>query len=332
MAGYTDHAFRQTCRLLGAGMTCTEMISAKAMHFKDKKTAVLAELFPGEEPIGIQIFGKEPDIMAEAAIMLADGSYNGCASKIRPASIDINMGCPAPKVANNGEGSALLKTPELAGDIVRTCKKTLESAGGDTKLTVKMRIGWDEKTIIGEDFAKRMEASGTDMLTVHGRTREGRFSAPINFDEIARIKRAVKIPVVANGEIFTADDAFRMIERTGCDGIMMGRGALGNPWIFNEIRCKMSGKIFTPPNGEEKMATALAELKVRIAEKGERAAVIESRKHLALYFKGVRGAAEARGYLNSATSYEEVLKLCCSLLSRGNELEERIDRIFKAMQ
>ena len=242
------------------------------------------------------------------------------------------MGCPAPKVANNGEGSALLKTPELAGDIVRTCKKTLESAGSDTKLTVKMRIGWDEKTIIGEDFAKRMESSGADMLTVHGRTREGRFSAPINFDEIARIKRAVKIPVVANGEIFTADDAFRMIERTGCDGIMMGRGALGNPWIFNEIRCKMSGKIFTPPNGEEKMATALAELKVRIAEKGERAAVIESRKHLALYFKGVRGAAEARGYLNSATSYEEVLKLCCSLLSRGNELEERIDRIFKAMQ
>lgn len=332
MAGYTDHAFRQTCRLLGADMVYTEMISAKAIHYKDKKTSELAEIFTGESPIGIQIFGSEPEIVAEAAVLLASGEYSGCKSKIKPASIDINMGCPAPKVVNSGEGSALMKNPKLASLIVKTCKKEFSAAKIDIPLTVKMRIGWDEKSINGVEFAKQIAASGADSLTVHGRTREGRFSAPINFEEIARIKSAVSVPVIANGEIFSASDAFRMLERTGCDGVMIGRGALGNPWIFAEICARVTNNEYTPPAEMEKVATALAELKVRISEKGERAAVIESRKQLALYFKGLRGASEARGMLNSVESFDKVHEICTRVLANCCNIDETISRMTALRQ
>lgn len=329
MAGYTDHAFRQTCRLLGADAVYSEMISAKAIHYKDKKTTAIAEIFAEESPIGIQIFGKEPEIMAEAAVLLASGSYSGCKSHVKPDSIDINMGCPAPKVVNNGEGSALMKDPKLASRIIETCKNELASARIKIPLTVKMRIGWDEKSINGVEFAKMVAASGADELTVHGRTREGRFSAPINFEEISQIKVAVDIPVIANGEIFSADDAFRLIDRTGCDGVMIGRGALGNPWIFSEIRAKCGERKYLPPSETEKVATALAELKVRISEKGERAAVIESRKQLALYFKGLRGAAEARGLLNSVESFDDVYKICNKIIADCNDLNKLLDKMVE---
>lgn len=301
MAGVTDHAFRATCRACGAEYICTEMLSAKAVHFEDRKTAELGELFDGEAPIAVQIFGSDPEIMAECAAKLASGTYKYCRNQNRPAVIDINMGCPAPKVANNGDGSALLKSPELAARIVRACVDAV-----DIPVTVKMRIGWDESSICGAEFAKRMEDAGASALTVHGRTREGRFSAPINFDEIRRIKEAVSIPVVGNGEIFSADDALRMLERTGCDAVMIGRGALGNPWIFSEISAALDGRSFTKPSQSEKIGIALAELKLRISEKGERVGVCESRKLLAWYLKGIRGAASARNALNSALTYEAV--------------------------
>ncbi len=309
MAGVTDHAFRTTCGRLYAELVYTEMISAKAVHFEDRKTAELAELFDDDKFIAIQLFGHEPDIMAEAASKMESGEYKHRRGSRRPDIIDINMGCPAPKIANNGEGSALLKTPELAEEIVKKCVAAVK-----IPVTVKMRIGWDEKSIIGVEFAKRMEQAGAATLTVHGRTREGRFSAPINFDEIARIKAAVQIPVIANGEIFTAADAKRMHERTGCDALMLGRGVLGNPWLFAEINAMYEGGEFVPPTPRERIETALDELSRRIAEKGEHHAICESRKLLAWYLKGLRGAAECRGTLNSALTYAEVEAALMSLI------------------
>ncbi|MBQ8510658.1 MAG: tRNA dihydrouridine synthase DusB [Clostridia bacterium] len=305
MAGVTDHAFRTICREQGADFLVTEMISAKAMHYQDRKTAELARLWSDETaPTAIQIFGSEPLVMAEAAEALSRAVYKHCLSPIKPACIDINMGCPAPKVANNGEGSALLKSPQLAEDIVRAVVRASE-----VPVTVKMRIGWDEQSICGVDFAKRMEDAGASMLVVHGRTREGRFSAPINFDELARIKAAVKIPVLANGEIFTAADAKRMLERTGCDGVMIGRGAMGNPWIFAEIKAAMEGRSFTPPTVAERVETALRQLRIVIAERGERMGVISQRGQLAWYLKGIKGAAGARGAITSASTYDEVERI-----------------------
>lgn len=310
MAGVTDHAFRDICKDLGAELMYTEMLSAKAIHFEDRKTAVLGEIFDGE-PTSVQIFGSEPHIMAEAAERLATGDYKHCRSKNLPLSIDINMGCPAPKVANNGEGSALLKTPEIAEAIVREVKRAV-SAVSDIPVTVKMRIGWDEAHICGVEFAKRMEAAGADAVTVHGRTREGRFLAPINFDEMARIKAAISVPMIGNGEIFTAADALRMLERTGCDAVMLGRGAMGNPWLFSEIRAAIYGEAFTPPTDRERIETALRQLDTAVAEKGEKLGVLQSRGQLSWYLKGIRGAAGARGALNTACTRDEMREILLS--------------------
>ncbi len=309
MAGVTDHAFRQICCACGAEMMYTEMLSAKAIHFEDRKTAELGRLFDNE-PTGVQIFGSEPDIMAEAAAKLASASYKHCLSLQIPRSIDINMGCPAPKVANNGEGSALLKTPRIAEKIVRACKDAVKNI----PITVKMRIGWEDAFVCGEDFARRMEAAGADAITVHGRTREGRFHAPINFEEIARIKKAVKIPVIGNGEIFSAEDAMRMFERTGCDAVMLGRGSMGNPWLFSEIRARLDGKIYTPPTDKERIETAIFQLDTNVSEKGERMGVLQSRGQLSWYLKGIRGASAARGALNSACTRDEMAEILYSVV------------------
>ncbi len=314
MAGVTDHAFRDICKNLGAELMFTEMLSAKAIHFEDKKTAVLGELFDNE-PTGVQLFGSEPDIMAEAAAKVASASYRHCRTKNLPRSIDINMGCPAPKVANNGEGSGLLKTPDIAGQIVKKVKCAVSEVAPDMPVTVKMRIGWDEAHIIGLDFAKRMADMGADAICVHGRTREGRFSAPINFDEIARIKAALDVPVIANGEIFCAADAMRMFARTGCDAVMIGRGAMGNPWIFSEIHAALDGKVYTPPTDHERIETALKQLDTAIAEKGEHLAVLQSRGQLSWYLKGIRGASGARSALNMANTREEMRAILLSVVS-----------------
>lgn len=301
MAGVTDHAFRSVCKRFGAQFTYTEMISAKAVCFEDKKTASLAQIFDSEEPIAVQIFGSDPLSMAHCAEKIADCSYKYCKSSNRPAAIDINMGCPAPKVTGGGDGSALLKTPELAAKIVAMCADAC-----DLPISVKMRIGWDDANVNGVDFAKRMEAAGASLVTVHGRTREGRFSAPINFDVIAEIKKSLTVPVVGNGEIFSGADALRMFERTGCDAVMIGRGALGNPWIFEEISAALDGREYVPPTASERVDAALYELSVNIFEKGERLGVVASRARLGYYLKGIRGASEARGAINMATCYSEV--------------------------
>ena len=314
MAGVTDHAFRRICGRLGAELMYTEMLSAKAIHFEDKKTAVLGELFDGE-PCAVQIFGSEPLIMAKSAELIATASYKHCRTVNRPLAIDINMGCPAPKVANNGEGSALLKSPEKAEAIVREVCRAVKGAVPDMPVTVKMRIGWDESSICGVDFALRMEAAGADAVTVHGRTREGKFSAPINFDEIAAIKKALKVPVIGNGEIFTAADAVRMLERTGCDGVMIGRGAMGNPWIFKEIRAALYGEPYTPPTDRERIETAIEQLDTAVAEKGEKLGVLQSRGQLCWYLKGIRGSAGARSALNTAVTRDGMAEILYSVIS-----------------
>lgn len=308
MAGVTDYAFRSICSGYGAELTYTEMLSAKAIHFEDKKTAVLGEIFDDEQT-AVQIFGKEPEIMAESAAKIAAGEYAHCRSKKLPLAIDINMGCPAPKIISNGEGSALLKTPDIAERIVYRVKRAVESVNPQIPVTVKMRIGWDEATICGVDFAKRMEAAGADLITVHGRTREGRFSAPINFDEMAAIKSALKIPMIGNGEIFCAADGRRMLERTGCDGLMCGRGAMGNPWIFSALRAELYGGEYTPPADEERIATAIRQLDMTVAHKGEKLGVLQCRGQLSWYLKGIRGSASARAALNSAVTRDEMAEI-----------------------
>lgn len=314
MAGVTDHPFRRVCLKCGAEITYTEMLSAKAIHFKDKKTASLGELFEGE-PTAVQLFGSEPDIMAEAAGLVASCEYAHCKSKVKPLAIDINMGCPAPKVANNGEGSALLKNPLLAEEIVRQVKRSVDTIDKNIPVSVKIRIGWDNSNIIGVDFAKRMEAAGADLVTVHGRTREGRFSAPINFTELERIKTSLAIPMVANGEIFTAEDAVRMFDKTGCDAIMLGRGVMGNPWLFSEIKARIYGEEYTLPTDYEKIMTAISQLDNAICEKGEKLAVLQSRGQLSWYLKGIRGSATARANLNNACTREDVISVLMSVLN-----------------
>ncbi len=303
MAGVTDHAFRMLCRRMGADFLYTEMLSAKAICYQDKKTALLGKLYRDDAPIAVQIFGSDPGSMAEAAARIADNSYKHCISEITPAVIDINMGCPAPKLTGGGDGSGLLRTPELAGRIVRAVRDAVS-----LPVSVKMRIGWDENSVIGVEFAKRMEAAGADAITVHGRTREGRFHSPINFDEIRRIKEAVSVPVIGNGEIFSACDARRMRERTGCDALMIGRGSLGNPWIFRELTA--SGG---PASVDERIDTALEQLRACIDEKGERGGILESRKQLAWYLKGIRGAAATRDALMKVFTYTEAEALLLAL-------------------
>lgn len=314
MAGVTDYAFRHICTEFGAELTYTEMLSAKAIHFKDKKTAELGEIFDGEKT-AVQIFGKEPEIMGEAAAQIAACEYAYCKTKNPPLAIDINMGCPAPKIIGNGEGSALLKSPNTAEKIVICVKKAVESVNADIPVTVKMRIGWDEDNICAVEFAKRMEAAGADLITVHGRTREGRFSAPINFEEIANVKNAVKIPVIGNGEIFSAEDAKRMLDRTGCDGIMCGRGAMGNPWIFSELRAILYEEKYAAPTNAEKIRVAIRQLDLTVKHKGERLGVLQSRGQLSWYLKGIRGSASSRAALNSAVTRDEMAEILANCVA-----------------
>ena len=277
------------------------MLSAKALKYEDKKTAQLAELFDDDKPIAAQIFGSEPDAMAYAAAKLADGSYKYCRGNFTPDTIDINMGCPAPKISGSGDGSALLRTPELAERIVRQCALRCP-----IPVTVKMRIGWDEASICGVEFARRMEAAGAAAITVHGRTRAGRFCAPINFDElIAYQARDIRADDRERGDFQRRRRDKRMFERTGCDAVMVGRGALGNPWIFSEIQARLEGREYTPPTPRERIDTALGELRMCVFEKGEYIGVRESRKRLAWYLKGLRGAAAARDEINRADSVDE---------------------------
>ena len=303
MAGYTDTAMRTVCRRLGAEYTVTEMVSAKAVCYKDKKTPLLARIAKEEAPCALQLFGSEPEFVAEAARMLEGGVLGG----IAPAAIDINMGCPVPKVAGNGEGSALMKDPALAARIVAATVKATH-----LPVTVKIRTGWDENSLNAPEVARAVEAAGASLLVVHGRTRKQMYSGEASLREIARVKQAVSIPVVGNGDVKDASTARRMLEETGCDGIMIGRGAVGNPYVFQEVAAMLEGREFLRPTLRDRLELALYQLTLAAEEKGERTAVMESRKQLAEVIRGTEGAAALRGRINMAASIEEIREILCT--------------------
>ena len=301
MAGVTDYAFRKIAREYGADFCVSEMVSAKAMEFNDKKTGTLANIKEDDTPIGIQIFGHEPEVMANAAYLLSRGLYEHTKSKIKPQVIDINMGCPVKKIVTSGDGSALMRDLKLSSEIIKACVK--KSA---VPVTVKFRAGWDKDTINCVEFAKMAEEAGASAVAIHGRTRAQMYEPSANWGYIKMVKDDVKIPVIGNGDIYSADDAIRMLNETGVDSIMVGRGALGNPFIFEEIKAKMAGKSYTPPTAFEKIEAALYHTRLMIEEKSEAVAIPESRKHISWYLKGLKGNAPVRVAINHAQTYKEV--------------------------
>ena len=309
LAGVSDRAFRRVCRACGADFTVSEMVSAKALCYEQRKKTAgeksvsgqLASVMRDELPMAVQIFGSEPDFMAEAARMIQANEYIGCMSEVPPSAIDINMGCPVKKVTGNGEGSALLKNPKLIGEIVNAVVKAVT-----IPVTVKIRAGWDSNSINATEVARIIEAAGASMITVHARTREQMYEPGVDRSVITAVKQAVSIPVLGNGDIYTAADALSMMDETGCDGVMIARGAMGNPWVFSEICAALDGRDYTPPPMAEKFEVALAQVREMITEKGERIGVAEAKKHLSWYCHGIEGAAAARGRLMQAASFEEL--------------------------
>ena len=295
MAGVTDLPFRCICVSYGAGLTYSEMISAKGLWYKDKKTASLMQIAKEERPTAIQIFGSDPDIMGEIVEKVLE---------FEPEMIDINMGCPAPKIVNNGDGSALMKNPQLMGKIVKSV-----SDKSRVPVTVKMRKGWDENSVNALECAKILEANGASAITVHGRTRQEFYSGKADWDIIRDIKAAVKIPVIGNGDIFCAEDAKRMIEHTGCDAVMIGRGSQGNPFIFRQINELFeNGKVTYFPTPAEKVEQALKHTRALVEDKGESRGIKEARKHIAWYIKGLPGASSVKSKVFTISDFD-VLEL-----------------------
>jgi len=293
MAGVTDRAYRILAREAGCALTFTEMVSDQALLYGSPRTALILEHSGEAGPLAVQIFGSRPDYMAAAAEMVADGGAD---------IIDINMGCPTPKIVRNGEGAALMKDPELAAAIVAAVVKRV-----NIPVTVKMRRGWDESSVNAVELARRVEAAGAAAVAVHGRTRAQFYSGRADWEIIRRVKQAVKIPVIGNGDVFTPQDARRMLLETGCDAVMIGRASLGNPWIFSRtVHYLETGELPPLPEPEEKLHTALRHLDLLVELKGERVAVWEMRKHAAWYLKGLRGAARMRERINQAPALEEL--------------------------
>ncbi len=311
MAGFTDYSFRKICRDHGAEYTVSEMVSAKALCYEQmskkntlspSKTAPLAAVKNEENPMAIQLFGSEAEFVAEAAAMIESRNYKSCVSEASPVAIDINMGCPMHKIVGNGEGSALMKDPELAARIVEATVKALKH----TPVTVKIRAGWDNSSKNAPEMAKRLEAAGASLICIHARTREQMYNPGIDMDIITAVKNAVKIPVIGNGDVYSADDAVKMLQVTGCDGLMIGRGSLGNPWIFDEIASRLANKEFTSPSIEKRLDTCLEHIRLIRDSKGEYTAAAEIKKHAALYIKGVRSAASVRDRIMKTRSTEEL--------------------------
>ncbi|MCL2837595.1 MAG: tRNA dihydrouridine synthase DusB [Oscillospiraceae bacterium] len=285
MAGVTDRAYREITQPFGVGLMYTEMVSAKGLYYNDSKTSDLLQTSEVERPIGVQIFGSEPEIM---------GQIMDKALRFGGELIDINMGCPAPKIVNNGDGSALMKNPKLAADIVRAVKTT-----SPVPVTVKIRAGWDAGSINAVEFAKYLEDAGADAITVHGRTREQFYSGFADLSVIADVVRAVGVPIIGNGDVKSLADAENMVAQTGCSGVMIGRGAMGNPWIF-------SGEI---PTLEERLSTARRHIALMVQYKGEYRAIKEARKVLGWYFAGIHGATKLRREVNTVETLDDVEKL-----------------------
>lgn len=321
MAGVTDQTFRLICKRLGAEYMVSEMVSAKAMCYEQRShrkealsstTASLAAILKEESPMAVQLFGAEPDFMAEAASMIEHCSYRGCASDVPPVAIDLNMGCPMRKITGNGEGSALMKDPPLAEKIVRAVSQAVH-----LPVTVKIRAGWDSEHINAPELAKRLEQAGASAICVHGRTREQMYAPGADWTIIEKTKRAVTIPVIGNGDVTCGLDAKRMMAETGCDGVMIGRGAMGNPWIFSEIIATLNGDSYAPPTFSQRIAVACEHLERLQAQKGERVGLSEAKKHLAWYIAGMRGAATARGSLMRAVTAEEMKSVLYALLEES---------------
>ena len=323
MAGVTDKTFRTLCRKEGAEYLVSEMVSAKALCYEQQGrrrestvmgTAPLAAVTKNEFPMAVQIFGSEPEFMAEAARLLEASSYRGCLSEIPPVAIDINMGCPVRKITGNGEGSALMKNPTLAAKICEAVSLAVR-----IPVTVKIRAGWDRDSVNAVEMAKILEASGAAMICVHARTREQLYSPGIDLGIIEKVKHAVKIPVVGNGDVKTAEDAINMLNKTGCDGIMIGRGAMGNPWIFSEIASRLEGQAYTPPTVEQRIDTAVLQLEMMISHKGERVGLAEGKKHMAWYLTGMRGAASARSAIMTSESIDDIRRIFESLINENSD-------------
>lgn len=296
MAGIADRAFRELCINYGADYTVTEMVSAKGLTMGDKKSAELLTLGDIENPAGAQIFGDDPEIMAQAAIRCLD---------FKPRIIDINMGCPAPKIAMNGGGASLMKRPELAGKIVRAV-----SSAVSIPVTVKIRKGWDDESINAVELAKICEKNGANAIVVHGRTRMQMYSGKVDYGIIADVKKAVDIPVIGNGDITDEQSATIMYEKTNCDGIMIGRGALGNPWLFRRLNAYFSEcRVLPDVSINEKMVVMLKHIQKIIEYKGEYTAMREARHHAAYYTKGLRGGAAFRKEMGTLEHFEQLEEL-----------------------
>ncbi|MDK2934197.1 MAG: tRNA-dihydrouridine synthase [Clostridiales bacterium] len=305
MAGVTDLPFRLLCKEQGCGLVYTEMVSAKGLYYKDKKTETLLQIDEREKPVAVQIFGSDPDIMAQIANEVA---------KTGASIIDINMGCPTPKIVKNGEGSALMLKPALIGEIVKAVSQAV-----DLPVTVKIRKGWDDLHVNADEVAVIAEENGAAAIAVHGRTREQFYSGQADWDIIKKVKRSVKIPVIGNGDITTPEDAKNMIEHTGCDGIMIGRGAQGNPWVFSSvIHYLNTGELLEQPTPQQKIDKAIEHIRLLVEYKGERIGIREARKHVAWYVKGLRNAAKVKQEVNRIDTL--------------NEMEETLRAMQQAME
>lgn len=302
MAGVTDVAFRHICRQLGAGYTITEMVSAKALCYQDKKTIPLMKLGPGECPAGVQLFGSDIGCMEEAAAI---------AGEVSGADIlDVNMGCPVPKVANNGDGSGLLKDLDKA---CRVAEAVIKGAGG-RPVTVKMRLGWDKGAIVCLELAKMLESIGVAAITLHGRTKVQMYSGTANWDYIREMKQALSIPVIANGDVFSGQDAARILRYTGADGVMIARGVFGNPWIFQQAKAAINGEPIPPlPPLAERCDVAVQQFEMAAQYKSEKIACLEARKHYAWYLKGVPYAGYWKSEISKITTLDDVYRVTAGI-------------------